>query len=128
MIEESETLLPRAKSDWQLPEPAMIGDEGQWYIIRGHIPYEIATAAFIVDLANTCGVKETYETYLGSGLYSLDTICYGNDIKHTYVVEKIWEEGMEHVPEIGPGDPYIDLRYKNFPEEDWIEVTIWTTH
>lgn len=123
-----ETLLPRAKSGWALPEPALIGDEGQWYMIRGHIPVEIAVAAFVTDLAKTIGVKDTYDMYLGNGLYSLDTLAYGSDVKHTYVVERLLQEGDERVSEVQIGEPYIDLRYKNYPEEEWIEVTMWMTH
>lgn len=97
-------------------------------MMRGHIPTEIAVAAFVADLAKTIGVTDTYEMYLGGGLYSLDTLAYGNDVKHTYVVERIWQEGDEHVPEVQAGDSYIDLRYKNYPEDEWIEVTMWANH
>lgn len=123
-----ETLLPHPRWSDDLPEVTQIGDEGQWYMVRGHIPFEIATAAFVVDLARTIGTIDTYEMYLGGGMYSLDTLAYGNDLQHTYVVEKTFQEGDDHIPEVSVGDPYINLKYKDFPREEWIPVTMWSTH
>ena len=110
-------LLPYPRFTNALPKASMLGDESQWIVMRGHIPFDLAEAAMTIEVCNTIGMDEFYEFYKP---YLKD------GTEHTYVVELVWDEKMEPVPEVGVGEPFLRFDYGEYDESMWTPATVWS--